>query len=115
MQAKRLFNKYSTGKHWEKHPVSYAEKFADFLKNKNFRGLIVDIGCGRDTNVFNSLGFSTLGIDYSDTEIKLATQNFPNCNFEVQNAEKLELKNENTDALFIINVIHYLNAKKAFK
>ena len=62
MKCVALFNKYSSGKHWESHPTAYAEHFAQFLKGKNFDGLIVDIGCGngRDVDVFSKSGFNAL-------------------------------------------------------
>lgn len=117
MQSLKLFNKYREGRHWEKHPTRYAEKFAEFLNTNNFKGLIVDIGCGsgRDTDVFSSVGFNAIGIDYATKEIRKAEQTFPKSKFEVQNAEKLKLKNKSAAALFVINVIHYLNATTAFK
>ena len=31
MENKKLFDKYSKGKHWEMHPKSYAEAFVDFI------------------------------------------------------------------------------------
>ncbi len=116
MHARKLFIKYQKGRHWEKHPLIYAEKFAKFLKNKSFSGIILDVGCGtgRDVNIFSKY-FNSMGIDYSEKEIKLAKKNFPKCKFVVQNAEKLKFKEKTISAIHCINVIHYLDENKAFK
>ena len=46
MQEENLYQKYFNGRHWESHPTIYAESFIEFLKSQNFKGLVVDIGCG---------------------------------------------------------------------
>lgn len=114
MWSQKLFDKYLRGRHWEKHPTIYAKYFANFLDDKKFQGLLVDIGCGsgRDVNVFNKRKFNVKGIDYSKKEILLAQNNFPHCNFEIQNAEKLDFANDSVGALYMINVIHYTDKEK---
>jgi len=113
----RLFEKYKEGNHWENHPVSYAKKFSNFLKSKKFRGLLVDIGCGNDRDIkeFTDNVIDCVGIDNDKKIIETANKKFPNCNFKVQNAEDLKFDNCSVSAIFIINVIHYLNNKKAIK
>src|SRR3989338_2809865 len=115
MESEVLYNKYLKYKHWEKHPIIYAAKFAEFLKKHNFNGLIVDIGCGngRDVNFFNESGFEVKGIDYSKEQIKNNKKNFPELIFEIQNVENLKFKKNSIDAFFMINVIHYVNKEKA--
>lgn len=115
MKCVALFKKYSAGKHWESHPTAYAESFAQFLKDKKFDGLVVDVGCGngRDVDVFSKLGFNALGIDNSEEELALAKKSFPNLNFELQNAENLKVKDNSVGACYMINVIHYLDKEKA--
>ncbi|MBI2151117.1 class I SAM-dependent methyltransferase [Candidatus Woesearchaeota archaeon] len=115
MHSQKLYQKYSDGRHWEKHPDLYAKIFAEFLNSVNFDGMIVDVGCGtgRDVNVFSKLGFNVLGIDYSKQEIESCKKRFPELNFEVQDAEKLKFKDNSVDALFMINVIHYVHKEKA--
>ncbi|MFC1632857.1 class I SAM-dependent methyltransferase [Patescibacteria group bacterium] len=115
MKEEKLYRKYNNSRHWEEHPTVYAEAFADFLKNKNFSGLIVDIGCssGRDVEVFSKSGFSTMGIDCSKEEIDLAETKYPKLKFELQNIENSILKDNSVGAYFMINVIHYVNKEKA--
>lgn len=117
MQEEVLFEKYNNGRHWEKRPTIYAEKFVDFLKEKNFNGLIIDIGCGngRDVNVFTQASFDAWGIDYLQKEIDIAKNKFPQISFEVQNVESLEFEDNSVDAFFMINVIHYVEKIKAMK
>lgn len=116
MENKLLLDKYKKGRHWEKHPIVYAERFVKFLKDKKFNGMIVDFGCGngRDVDVFIKNGFDSAGIDVSKDEIKLAQSNFPNCKFTVQNIENLNFKDNSIDSIFMINVIHYVNQEKTF-
>ena len=115
MEEKTLFDKYGGGRHWEKHPTMYVEKFIDFLKSKDFNDLIVDLGCsnGRDVNVFSKEGFNILGIDYSEKEIEIARKNFPSLKFDLQNVESLKFENNSIGAFYMINVIHYVNKKRA--
>lgn len=115
MEEKNLYKKYNEGRHWEKHPTIYAEDFVEFLENNNFKGLIVDAGCGngRDLEIFHNVGYENLGIDYSNKEIENAKRLHPNLIFEIQNIEKMNFKNGEVSAFFCINVIHYVNKKKA--
>lgn len=117
MQEENLYQKYSDGRHWEKHPTLYAETFAKFLKNVNFKGMIVDIGCGngRDVGVFVKDGFNALGVDISQQEIEDCKRRFPELKFEMQDAEKLMLEDNSVDAFFMINVIHYVHKEKAIR
>ncbi len=117
MQSKELYQKYAGGRHWEKHPTVYAERFVAFLKKHNFDGLIVDLGCGngRDLAVFSKLGFDALGVDNSKKEIESNKNRLPELNFEVQDVEKLLFKNNSVDAFFMINVIHYVDKEKAMR
>lgn len=117
MQSEKLYQKYLTGRHWEHHPTIYAERFLKFLKQNNFKGKIVDIGCGngRDVNFFSKSGFNISGIDYDEEEISLAKQNFPSLKFEVKNAERLDFQDNSIEAFFMINVIHYVDKEKALQ
>lgn len=117
MQSQKLYQKYANGRHWEKHPTIYAETFAGFLNSVNFKGLIVDIGCGngRDVDVFSKLGFDTLGIDNFKEEVDSDKKKFPELKFEVQDAENLNFKDDSAGAFFMINVIHYVDKEKTIQ
>jgi len=115
MKNQTLFDKYKSQKHWHQHPGKYARKFADFLKKQKFTGKIVDLGCGNghDVSIFAKQGFDCLGIDKSRKEIAEAKRLHPHCSFEIQNIESLPWDDESIDAYFMINVIHYLEERKA--
>jgi ubiquinone/menaquinone biosynthesis C-methylase UbiE len=117
MENINLYNKYLQGQHWYDHPVSYAEEFANLLQKQGFKGRIIDIGSGsgRDVHFFKSLGFEVKGLDYSEDEIKRAQASFPQDNFIVGDAEKLDLLDNSVGAVFMINVIHYVNQKKSLE
>jgi len=115
MKNQKLFEKYKAQKHWHQHPEKYAQRFAAFLKVQKFKGKIVDLGCGngRDVAIFAQRSFDCLGVDKSRKEIAEAKRLHSDCSFEVQHIEKLPWDNESIDAYFMINVIHYLEERKA--
>jgi len=117
MQEQKLYQKYLSGHHWEKHPTAYATSFAKFLEKKNFKGLVVDAGCGngRDTDTFSKLGFDVLGIDNSNKQISSNKKELPELKFEAQDLKNLKFENESIDAFFSINVMHYVDKKRAIK
>ncbi|MBI2102639.1 class I SAM-dependent methyltransferase [Candidatus Woesearchaeota archaeon] len=115
MQEQQLFDKYLEGRHWEQHPTTYAESYAQFLKEQSFFGLLVDIGCGsgRDVAFFHQAGQDSMGIDYSLPEISKAKTAHPSCNFLVANCEEIPFRDRSVGAYFMINVIHYVNPRRA--
>jgi len=114
MQNEKLYDKYLSGHHWEQHPTIYAERFADFLKNRDFKNTLIDLGCGngRDVNVFNQKGFKVIGVDISENEITKAKNNFPDCKFEKQDIQNLNFTEESIGGGFMINVAHYVDQEK---
>jgi len=115
MRNQKLFDKYKAQKHWHQHPEKYAQKFADFLKGQKFSGKIIDLGCGngRDVAIFAKQGFECLGVDKNKEEIAEAKRWHSDCSFELQDIERLPWGDESIDAYFMINVIHYLEERKA--
>ena len=110
-----LYAKYRDGRHWELHPTVYAERFARLLGHRDFSGCVLDVGCGngRDVGVFADLGFDAIGIDLSADEIGYARAARPDCKFEVADAAALPFDDGTFGAAFAINVIHYVDARKA--
>lgn len=115
MKNQKLFDKYKTRKHWHQHPGKYAQKFVDFLKGQRVRGKIVDLGCGngRDVAIFQKAGLVSFGLDKNRQEIAQAKKLHPDCEFVHGNIEMLPWENESIDAFFMINVIHYLDERRA--
>jgi ubiquinone/menaquinone biosynthesis C-methylase UbiE len=117
MKNESLHKKYANGRHWDYHTNSYAVRFSSFLKAQNFRGLIIDAGCGsgRDTQVFKKAGFNSLGVDHEVEELGRASSKHRHCTFRVMNVEQMPLAGRSVGAVFMINVIHYVDAEKALK
>ncbi len=117
MENSNLFNKYLSGQHWKNHTTEYAERFLDFLIINNFKGILVDVGCGsgRDTNFFASKisEFQVIGMDCDFLEISLARENHPENVFLKRNIECCDFLDSSVGAFFMINVIHYVDQKKA--
>ena len=114
-RSKAVYEKYMKGSHWEKHPTIYAGRFAGFLGENNFGGFMVDIGCGngRDLNIFDMHGLNAIGIDNSQKQIIASTRKFPHLRFEIQDAEHLNFKDEIVGAVYMINIIQFVDKKKA--
>lgn len=115
MKSEGLYEKYKDNRHWDNHPTIYAERFLHFLRSKKFSGLLVDVGCGsgRDVNYFYCNGLSdVLGVDSSEKEIESA-QKQSQGRFVVDNIEDCSLTNQTVGAVFMINVIHYVDQQKA--
>lgn len=117
MQSQLLYDTYKDGRHWDGHPVAYAEHFADFLEAHSFVGELVVVGCGsgRDVDVFHERGFDAVGIDSDEQEISSAKRTFPLCRFEYQDAEHMSFPDGGVGALFVINVMHYLDEAQAIR
>ena len=74
---------------------------------------VLDIGCGvgRTTIGLNSVGFQVHGIDYSETMIKKAEENYPDIVFSVQNVLDLEFPDHSFDcAIFSFNGLMLVGA-----
>lgn len=121
MKNQKLFDKYKKHTHWYNHPGVYADWFLRFLivkgvdVDKEFDGQIVDLGCGngRDVAFFHQAGCKSLGIDNDEKEIAFAHKLNPECKFIVGDIENLPWQDESIDAFFMINVIHYLDERRA--
>ncbi|MDO8511733.1 MAG: class I SAM-dependent methyltransferase [bacterium] len=114
MKNVHLHIKYGNGRHWDNHPRTYAEDFANFLRLREFDDLIVDLGCGagHDVAVFTENGFKTIGIDRSQDETIAARLVHPNLKFDQQNGEALSFDDNSVGAFFCINLMHYVNQTK---
>lgn len=108
MENAALYAKYHDNRHWDKHPTIYAERFARFLKDQEFTGRLVDLGCGtgRDVEIFTKMGFDASGLDIGQYEIDIARRYRPDCLFEVGDIHNLPYANSSIGAYFMINVIH---------
>ncbi len=117
MRNKALYSKYLHGRHWDFHPLEHAQHFARFLRERNFSGLLYDLGCGsgRDTNFFAEQGFDVRGVDCSSDEIAAARLRYSQSRFYVQSMECMGAKNWSVGACYCVNVFHYVrDLRRAF-
>jgi ubiquinone/menaquinone biosynthesis C-methylase UbiE len=115
MQEQALYSKYKKGEHWKKHPEDYASSFSQFLNQHKFTGRIIDIGCGngRDLLVFSREGLDAFGVDNNPSEIEDIKRKNPELDVRLQDAERLNIPDASIDAAYMINVIHYVDKRKA--
>jgi ubiquinone/menaquinone biosynthesis C-methylase UbiE len=90
--------------------------FADFLRRERlFKGLLVDLGCGSgaDVEIFARYGINAMGVDYSQQEVRAATMRYPQLRFEQQDMESLTFANDSIGSLYTVNVMHYVDQRRA--
>ena len=58
MENKQLHLKYAEGRHWDNHPIEYAEYFSSLLFRQGLAGPVIDIGCssGKDAEILQKKG-----------------------------------------------------------
>lgn len=116
MRNQKLYDKYLHGRHWDFHPGIYAVVFADFLRRERlFKGLLVDLGCGSgsDVAIFAEHSINAIGIDYSEQEVRAAVMRYSHLRFEQQNVEALTFADNSVGALYCVNVMHYVDQRRA--
>jgi cyclopropane fatty-acyl-phospholipid synthase-like methyltransferase len=75
-------------------------------------GKVLDLGCGggRNSKLFQDNGFTVVGVDYSESAIKLAKKLCNKCNFIVNDV--LELNYENRfDLILDFGCFHHMSKK----
>jgi ubiquinone/menaquinone biosynthesis C-methylase UbiE len=85
------------------------------LKDINFNGEIIELGCGDGhfVNQLNECGYQAIGTDVSLIELEKAKLKYPKQNFYIEDAETLSFENDSIDAFYMINVIQYVDRSKA--
>lgn len=108
-------------------PQKHRTYMLDLLKEKGVKTLLDD-GCGtapiyqlikegtevsNDMIVFPRWTFTYKGTDYSRTMIETCKEQFPEGNFEVQDARKLSEDDNKYDCVLIMHALDHLNDYKA--
>lgn len=115
--------------HWavSSEPSKLVLEFLKVLQEKNFKGNILEIGCGngRDSIYLTKQGYKVMGIDITPEAIKLAQRNkerllgdknlADNLNFQVADVEKLSFSDERFAGVYSIGVLHNTNLQKSLK
>ena len=116
MENKQLHLKYAEGRHWDNHPIEYAEYFSSLLFRQGLAGPVIDIGCssGKDAEILQKKGHWALGLDISLDEFAKRE----NANYVAADAHKLPVRDASCSEIscsgfFMINVLHYLDNPQA--
>lgn len=122
MKNKQLFTKYKEGRHWEKHSISYVDRFYKFLQKKipnfHYKHSIIDLGCGNGSDIFrlrNYWGVTAIGFDNDYETIRRAEEQTGFDCFYHRNIEQLLSEDNTSSAYFCINVMHYVDQKKVLR
>ena len=78
------------------------EKYFSFIVPKNAK--VLEIGCGTGDLLASLLPVKGVGIDFSPKIIEIAKSNYPDLDFLVQDAEKLEI-NETFDYIILSDLV----------
>lgn len=84
----------------------FYKKFKEYLPE----GKVYDIGCGtgRDTYALKQLGYDVIGFDYSESMIKVAQSEYPECHFEKSDILKDFLNKEKVDGVWACaSLLHF--------
>jgi ubiquinone/menaquinone biosynthesis C-methylase UbiE len=93
-------------KFWGKVDKKHIHIIQQFLIGKN----VLDLGCGYGTTTagITSSGYNCIGVDNDSAAIKVAKEKFPNCIFNVADAEILPFKDRYFDVVVLRDAIHHL-------
>lgn len=93
-----------SGYYWES-----ITRYCDFFSDENLS--VLEIGCGTGELIGQINGRKKMGIDFSQKTIEVAKQQFPQVEFQVMQAEDLQL-NEQFDLIILSNLIGYVHDVK---
>ena len=98
-------------KHFSFVPSYYGESVMELL-TKPEGAFVVDLGCGNGmlTKKLAEKGYHVLGVDDSETMLRLAEKNCSGISFQKGNAVDFSLK-QKADAIFSNAVLHWIDAK----
>ncbi|WP_062049427.1 class I SAM-dependent methyltransferase [Bacillus sp. JCM 19034] len=93
--------------------TKYGESLLELLASKQGE-TILDIGCGTGhlTKQIADFGAGVVGIDYSQSMVTKAKQLYPQCEFNVEDAERLPYRSQ-FDAVFSNAALHWMKNAQA--
>ena len=80
------------------------QEFIDMLPNG---ARVLDVGCagGRDSAILRDAGFEVIGIDLSESFLKLAQERVPGVEFQLMDARELNLEHDIFDGIWVNAVL----------
>jgi len=78
---------------------------------------VLDMGCGYGTTTaqISKLNYNCVGIDYVESVINSAKNRFPNCDFQVADAEDLPFENNMFDVVILRDALHHFYCEANFE
>lgn len=93
----------------QKHVAAIAEK----IVGKNV--LDMGSGLGTTTKQLTDLGYNCIGFDYDADSVEYCKQTYPNCKFEVANAEQLPYEDNYFDTIILRDALHHFYCEGDFE
>ncbi len=121
MAPKKWEEAYASGTpHWaeDMEPSQFAQEFVLELRERKLNK-VLEIGCGngRDSILFTQAGLSVTCVDVAPSAVELAKINIIKAGVEIDvqvaNAEKLQFKNAEFEAVFSLSVLHATDLDKS--
>lgn len=98
---------------WGRVDSKHIKSFTRYLSGNN----ILDMGCGlgTTTNHISEKGFNCIGIDNDKKVIEYCKEAYPQCNFQLANAEQLPFEDEYFDTIILRDALHHFYCEADFK
>ena len=110
MHINEGWDEFGKGKISPRLMTAIKESGLDFKGKK-----VLDIGCGRGELCasLSKLGAKCVGIDYSDSAIKIAKKSFgKKAVFQKMDCTKISFKNNSFDAVFMMDIVEHLTQEQ---
>ncbi len=107
------------------HPEKRLKKFWGLVDQKNIKSIsgnlagnnILDMGCGLGTTTeyITKIGhYNCIGIDYDSDAIEYCKRTYPQCNFQIADAEQLPFEDDYFDTIVLRDVLHHFYREADF-
>ena len=108
--VRRGYDKIAKEYQASRHIFKNIEELEEFASHMSKSAKILDVGCGAGVPVTKFLieaGFDVMGVDFSESMLKLARRNVPEARFIKKDMTKLDFKDNSFDGLTAFySIIH---------
>lgn len=97
---------------WGRVDHKHIAIFSGFLTGNN----ILDMGCGlgTTTNYITNLKYNCFGIDYDPQVVEYCKKTYPQCKFQIANAEELPFEDNYFDTIILRDALHHFYGEANF-
>ena len=106
------------------HPEKRLKQFWGLVDQKHIKSLskyltgnnILDMGCGlgTTTDYLSKSGHNVIGIDYDSDTIEYCRKTYPQCNFQIANAEELPFEDRYFYTVILRDALHHFYGEADF-